>query len=115
MEEIPNDTPTLEQFANTKMKQDLMRYENALAPSTAPYIAPKGIPAEAMAALKQAFSKIWSDSQFPAGYSRVALGDPGDPVTGEQIQRALEMRPKDPEVDKLYRQLIGGGPLPPSQ
>lgn len=113
--ELPQDTPTLEQFADTKVKQALLRYENALAPSSAPFIASKGIPTEALAALKKAFNKIWSDPQFPAAYSHIALGDPGDPMTGEQIERVLQERPTDPKIDKLYRQLLGSGPVPPAQ
>lgn len=113
--EFPQDTPTLEQFADTRLKQALMRYNNALSPSSAPFLAPKGIPTEALTALKKAFNKVWSDPQFPAAYSRMALGDPGDPMTGEQIERVLQERPTDPKIDELYRQLLGAGPLPPAK
>ncbi len=36
-----------------------------------------------------------------------------DPITGEEIEQTLRNRPKDPKLMKLYRQLIGAGPLPP--
>ena len=48
---------------------------------------------------------------FPAEYKRLTA-EPADPVTGEEIQQALKNIPNDPQIQKVYQQIIGAGPLP---
>ena len=64
--------------------------------------------------LKEAFKKTWKDPQFAIDYKR-RTGEPADPVAGEEIERVLQQLPKDPKIMKVYKQVIGGGPLPSSR
>jgi hypothetical protein len=41
------------------------------------------------------------------------VGEGVAPVTGEQIEEALAQIPTDPKIKEVYKQIIGGGPLPP--
>ena len=117
VESIPNfpqDTPTLDQYADTELKQGVMRFYFSSNPGTSAFLAPRGIPNGALKALNEAFDKIWKDPLFPGDYKRMT-GEPADPVTGNEMDRSLQQVPKDPKVMKAYKRLIGGGPLPPSK
>lgn len=112
--QFPQDTPTLDQYADTELKRGVMRFYFSSNPGTSAFLAPRGIPDAALKALKEAFDKIWKDPLFPGDYKRMT-GEPADPVTGDEMDRALQRIPKDPKVMKVYKRLIGGGPLPPSK
>ncbi len=78
------------------------------------FFAPKGIPEAALKELRQAFIQTWDDPLFPAEYKQLTA-EAADPVTGEEIEEALKNIPNDPKIQKVYRQIIGAGPLPPSR
>jgi len=65
-------------------------------------------------ALRETFHKIWNDSQFVKDYKRFA-GESANPVTGDEISRGIQKIPRDPEVLKVYKQLMGPGPIPLSK
>lgn len=104
--------PTLDQFADTDLKRKLLQFNNAIRPASAPYFVPKGVPEPAVKALEAAFYKIWKDPQFAAAYKKATAGEDALPISGEKIDSVLAGRPRDPEVMKVYRQLIGAGPMP---
>ncbi len=54
---------------------------------------------------------VWKNPAFAKEYKKLT-GEPADPVTGEEIHRALEQVPQDPKIKKAYRQIVGAGPLP---
>ncbi len=108
---FPQDRPNLEQFADTALKRDVLRFHNASRPASGPYVVHRGIPETALNALQTAFNKIWKDSQFAGDYERMT-GAPADPMTGKEIKQALQQIPKDPKVMELFKRLIGPGPLP---
>ncbi|HEX9879683.1 MAG TPA: hypothetical protein VGB25_05775 [Candidatus Binatia bacterium] len=109
---FPQGLPSLEQYADTKLKQEVLQFNNAIRPTAAPYFVPKGLPPEVLKELKEAFGKIWKDPKFSAAYKKATAGEDAVPMTGEEIERILASRPKNPEVRDLYQQLIGAGPLP---
>lgn len=104
----------LEQYADTPSKKAVMQFHAAMRPSASVFFVPKGIPDAALKDLKQAFGKVWSDPQFVEEYERL-IGEPSDPVTGEEIERVLAQLPKDPNVMQLYKQITGPEPLPPAR
>jgi tripartite-type tricarboxylate transporter receptor subunit TctC len=112
--EFPQGRPSLDQYADTQLKRGVLRFYYASNPGTSVFFVMKGIPDPALKALKEAFNRVWSDPRLPEEYER-ATGEPADPVTGEEIDRALEQIPKDPRVLTVYKQLIGAGAIPPSQ
>ena len=64
--------------------------------------------------MQQAYAKTWKDPEFAKEFKKLT-GEPADPVTGEEIHRALEQIPADPEIKKIYKQIVGAGPLPPGR
>ena len=111
---FPQGLPNLDQFADTELKRAVLQFHNSSRPGSSIFFAPKGIPETALKALKEAFKKTWKDPQFAKAYRR-RTGEPADPVTGEEIERVLQQLPKDPKIMKVYKQVIGGGPLPSSK
>lgn len=111
---FPQGSPTVDQFADTELKRAVLRLYNNSRPGTTVFFVPKGVPEPALKALKGAFDKVWQDPQF-VKESEAIVGEPADPLTGDEIHRALREIPKDPKIMEIYKQLIGAGPLPPSR
>lgn len=111
---FPQGRPTLDQFADTELKRAVLDLHNNSRPGSAIFLAPKGIPEPALKALREAFNRMWQDPQFIKEYERIA-DEPADPITGDQIHRALQAIPKDPKVFEVYKQLITNAPLPPAR
>lgn len=107
---FPQGLPYLEQFADTKLKREVLRFHQNVRPPGG-VLAPKGIPRAAEAELHQAFDQLWKDPEFAKHYKKLT-GSDADPATGEEVQTALRNIPKDPKIMKVYKQLIGGGPIP---
>ncbi len=111
---FPKGTPTVDHYADTEIKKEVLRLYYNSKPGSSVYFAPKGIPEPALEALRGAFNRIWSDPQFARDYERMTA-EPAEPLTGEEIERFFQQVPKDPKVKTVMQQLIGAGPLPPSR
>jgi len=109
---FPKGTPTVDQYADTELKKEVLRLYYNSRPGGSVYFAPRGTPEPALEALRDAFNKIWSDPQFAKDYERMTA-EPAEPLTGEEIERFFQQVPKDPKVETVMQQLIGAGPLPP--
>ncbi len=107
---FPQGLPALEQFADTKLKREILRFHRNVRPPGG-VVALKGIPRAAEEALYLAFDKIWKDPEFAKHYKKLTGAD-ADPATGKEVQSAIREIPKDPQIMKVYKQLIGGGPIP---
>jgi hypothetical protein len=110
--EFPQNPAHLEKYADTPLKRAILQFHTGLRPSASVLFAPKGIPEMALRDLKQAFSKVWSDRQFVEEYARV-IAEPNDPITGEEIEKALAQLPRDPKIMQMYKEISGLGTLPP--
>jgi hypothetical protein len=108
--DFPQGRPSLDQFADTEIKKAVLRLNDAVNPGGSIFFVHKDIPAGALKALRDAFSKIWKDPQFIEEYGRG--GEPADPVTAEDFEGLLRNMPNDPHVFEVYKQLVGAGPLP---
>ena len=108
---FPQDRPTLDQYADTKLKKAVIDLNHASRPSSAVFFVHKAVPKEVLRSLKEAFGKMWRDPEFPKEYYRV-VAEPLMPVTGPEIEEALRKMPRDPKVMEVYKQLISAGPLP---
>ena len=111
---FPQGRAHLDQYADTALKREVLRFHNSSRPGSSVFFAPRGIPDVALKALRQGFVNTWKDPLFPEEYKRLT-GEPADPVTGEEIEEALKNIPKDRKIRKVYQQIIGAGPLPPSK
>jgi len=103
--------PAVNDYADTQRKKDVLRFYYNSRPGSSVYFAPKRIPEEAVAALREAFKKIWADPQFAKEYERTTA-EPVEPISGEEIESFLQQVPKDPKVNALVQQVLGAGPLP---
>jgi tripartite-type tricarboxylate transporter receptor subunit TctC len=88
-------------------EEDRLVMQAAFAPLALgrPFLMPPGLPAERVAALRQAFAATMSDPDFLAEGERIGL-DLSGPRTGEQIQAVMERTYRSPPgvIDRL-RQL----------
>jgi tripartite-type tricarboxylate transporter receptor subunit TctC len=102
---------TIDQYADTELKRAVLGLHNATRAGGSIFFVPRGIPEPVLKELRGAFDRIWSDPEFAEEYPRVA-GEPLDPITGDEIEQVIGQMPQDPKVTEVYKQLIGGGPLP---
>jgi len=110
--DFPQKRANLDQYADTPLKQAILRFHSALRPSASVLFSPKGIPAPALQELKQAFSRVWTDPQFAEEYARV-IAEPIDPINGDDIEKVLAQLPRDPKIMQTYKEISALGPLPP--
>jgi hypothetical protein len=111
---FPQNRPSLDQYADTELKRAVIRLHHSSRPGSSIFMAHRGIPEPALAALKEAFDKVWRDPQFAEEYLQLTK-EPLDPITGEEMEEILRQMPRDPKVMDTYKLIIGGGPLPPAR
>lgn len=111
---FPQDRPAVDEFADTKLKHEVLALHNAMRPSGMLFLAPKGIPEVALRDLKEALQQTWRDPGFAKDYHRLT-GETADPMVGKEIEANLSKIPKDPKVMATYKQIISAGPLPPTK
>jgi len=104
-------TETVNDYADSQLKKDVLRFYYNSRPGSSVYFTQKGIPEEANAALRQAFRKVWSDPQFARDYERMTA-EPLEAITGEEIEKFLHDVPEDAKVRAVMQQLLGAGPIP---
>ena len=109
--DFPQGVPSLDQFADTKLKKAVLRLHYASTPGGTFFFVHKAVPAEALNTLKSAFDKVWKDPEFAKEYEKVTR-QKAEPMTGKDYMDLLRSRPKDPKVTELYKQIAGPGPLP---
>lgn len=108
---FPQSRPAVEAYADTPLKRSVLALHNGSRPGSSVFFAPKGIPEPALRAFREGFNRLWKDQEFLKEYEKVT-GEPADPITGEEIEKVLAQIPTDPKVFELYKQIIGGAPLP---
>ena len=111
---FPQDREAVDQFADTKLKREILKFHNAMRPSGMLMLAPKGIPEPALMDLRTALQKTWDDPAFAKAYNKLT-GETADPMVGKEIEANLRRIPKDPKVMATYKKIISAGPIPPSQ
>ena len=107
-------TEAVNEYADTQLKKDVLRVYYNSRPGSSVYFGPKGMPEEALAALRQAFGKIWADPQFGRDYERLTA-EPLEPITGGEIEKFLQDIPEDSKVRTVMQQVLGAGPVPPAR
>jgi tripartite-type tricarboxylate transporter receptor subunit TctC len=108
---FPQGRPGVDQFADTEVKKAMLRIYDATNLGSAFFVS-KEIPAPALKALNEAFSRAWKDPQFAEEHLRLTQ-EAADPISGDELHQLLAQVPKDPKTIEAYKQLVGGGPLPP--
>jgi hypothetical protein len=99
MPEVPATVPLVKDFVasdDDKTVLDVIFTSTILA---RPYIAPPGVPAERVKALRDAFMTTMRDPEFLAETGKLQLGI--DPTTGEDMERIVRDAYALPEALKL--------------
>jgi tripartite-type tricarboxylate transporter receptor subunit TctC len=105
--DLPN-VPTARELAPNDKARDLIVFaETPLLTMARPFVAPPGVPAERLAALRSAFDAAHRDPAFLAEGDK--LGIDISPVTAADMSRALdEMAHATPEVFDYMKRLMAG-------
>ncbi len=85
--DLPNVPLVMDFAANNEQKQ-IFKLVFARQPMGRPFLAPPGIPAERVAALRQAFMATMKDAQFLAEAGKMQLEI--EPVSGEAVQEIVK-------------------------
>jgi tripartite-type tricarboxylate transporter receptor subunit TctC len=103
------DVPTARELAlDAKARELIVFAETPLLTMARPYVAPPGIPADRLAALRAAFDAAHRDPQFLAEGEK--LGVDISPVTADAVGHALDdMAQASPEVVGYMKRLMAGG------
>ncbi len=106
------NVPDLDSLAkNTKERQLITLFRNFLYPRW-PYVLPPGTPKEIVRTLREAMVKSFKDPGFPKEFKKLMGSDPS-PLTGEEVETAINEIPRDAETIALYKKMAQNGPLPP--
>ena len=87
MPEVPAGVPLVKEFVSNeddKKVLDVIFVSTVLA---RPYIAPPGVPADRVKALREAFMATMKDPEFLADTGKLQLNI--DPTTGEEMERIV--------------------------
>jgi tripartite-type tricarboxylate transporter receptor subunit TctC len=111
--DFPQGRPGVDEFADTEIKKAMLAIYHATN-SGSVFFVHRDIPEPARKALNDAFNKMWKDPEYAKEHERLT-NEAADPTTGDEIHAILAQVPKDAKIIDVYKQLIGGGTLPPSK
>ncbi len=107
---FPQGRPDVGQFADTPMKKAMLAIYQGIN-SGSVFYAPRDIPEPVLKTLIEAFNKVWRDPEWAKEHEQLTK-EAADAQTGDELHAMLSQVPKDPKVIDVYKQLIGGGPVP---
>jgi tripartite-type tricarboxylate transporter receptor subunit TctC len=85
--DLPN-VPLVMDFAKTEQQAQIFKLVFARQPMGRPFLAPPGIPADRVAALRKAFMETLQDREFLAEAEKMKLEI--NPVSGDEVQRIVQ-------------------------
>jgi tripartite-type tricarboxylate transporter receptor subunit TctC len=103
--------PEIESFAKSERERKLVSMWRVFRLVGSPYVLPPGTPQDRVELLKEGMSRALKDPDFHREYRKL-VGDDAEPLTAEELTRAIREMPRDAEVVELLRALSGPGPLP---
>jgi tripartite-type tricarboxylate transporter receptor subunit TctC len=102
--ELP-DVPLVTDLAKTEEQRQILRLIFARQVMGRPYLAPPGVPADRVAALRAAFAATMADKDFLAEAEKAQLEI--TPVSGEAVQKLVnEVYQTPPEIAKKAADLL---------
>ena len=105
------DLPELESFTKTQKDKQLLNLQRSFRLTGSPLIIPPATPADRIAILQQAMTKVFKDPEFPK-YFKKTVGDEPEIVLPEVMDKAVKELERPPEVVELLKKLAGPDPLP---
>jgi tripartite-type tricarboxylate transporter receptor subunit TctC len=106
MAEVPADVPLVKDYVSDETDKTVLDVIFVSTILARPYIAPPGIPADRLAALRQAFMATMADPEFLAETQKLQINI--SPTPGEAMERIVReaYALPDPVVQKVRRALI---------
>jgi hypothetical protein len=75
-------------------------------------VLPPGTPKDRVEILQEAKRKTLKDQEFRREYRKI-VGEDASPLMPEDLTKAIQTTPRDPELIELFKAFSGGAPLPP--
>ena len=102
--DLPN-VPLMMDFAKNEEERQVFKLVFARQPMGRPFLAPPGIPADRVAALRKAFMDTLTDKQYLAEADKMKLEI--NPVSGEAVQKIVDEVHRTPQaVAKRVAEMI---------
>ena len=105
------DVISVDSFAKTDLDRKLLEMFRALQYPRWPFFFAPGAPKESVSILKEAFRKTFQDPKFFKHFKKM-MGTEASPLDADQVTKAINAIPRDPEVLTLFKALAGPGPIP---
>jgi tripartite-type tricarboxylate transporter receptor subunit TctC len=103
--------PEIETFAKSEKEKRLLALSRTLRLTGSPYVLPPGTPKDRVETLQEAMRKTFKDAEFHREYRKI-VGDDASPMTPEELTKAIQDTPRDPELIEWFKTFSGGAPLP---
>jgi tripartite-type tricarboxylate transporter receptor subunit TctC len=104
--------PEIETFAKTETERKLLALSRIFRLTGSPYVLPPGTPKERVETLQEAMRKTFKDPDFHREYEKI-VGEEASPMTPEELTKAIQETPREPELIELFKTFSGAAPLPP--
>jgi tripartite-type tricarboxylate transporter receptor subunit TctC len=104
--------PEIETFAKTERERKLLALSRIFRLTGSPYVLPPGTPKDRVEILQEAVRKTFKDSDFYREYQKI-VGEEASPMTPEELTKAIQETPREPELIELFKIFSGAAPLPP--
>ena len=103
--------PEIETFAKSEKERRLIALSRTFRLTGSPYVLPPGTPKDRLDIFQEAMRKTFKDSDFHRDYQKI-VGEESSPMTPEELTKAIQDTPRDPELIEMFKTLSGGAPLP---
>ena len=103
--------PEIETFAKSEKERRLLALSRIFRLTGSPYVLPPGTPKDRVNIFQEAMRKTFKDSEFHREYRKV-VGEDASPLLPEELTKAIQDTPRDPELIELFKTFSGAAPLP---
>jgi tripartite-type tricarboxylate transporter receptor subunit TctC len=103
--------PEIESFAKSEKERKLIALSRIFRLTGSPYVLSPGTPKDRVEIVQEAMRKTFKDADFHREYRKV-VGEDASPMTPEELTKAIQDTPRDPELIQLFKAFSGPAPLP---
>jgi tripartite-type tricarboxylate transporter receptor subunit TctC len=103
--------PEIETFAKSEKERRLLALSRIFRLTGSPYVLPPGTPKDRVDIFQEAMRKTFKDSDFHREYRKI-VGEDASPLLPEELTKAIQDTPRDPELIELFKTFSGAAPLP---
>ena len=104
--------PEIESFARSEREIKVIILARIFRLTGSPYVLPPGTPRDRVEILQGAIRKTFNDPEFPREYQKI-VGEDASPMMPEELAKAIQDTPRDPETIEFFKAFSGPAPLPP--